>query len=338
MIPTIVLMLSLVGSVDAAEASPADLDFQCEKTRVTVCMWLLSPKQSADGNNQKGDATHRNCACHGTMKVKSGDGLVDIPCPCGKYCSGECKKANAAPVPNLQDILQQMEAEMTEKLLAAIKTEPKVEPQPLVMAPPTKLPVRQLLLVGAKWCGPCARPKETVKALKLGKWDVSDTDLRALISVVDFDAQFEAIKTHGVTHRPTLLLLNDGVVEERWVGDEIPLDQWDFTNLLLGKGHQKRTYITPRGRTIDQVFQENPAKAKTAPPPAAAPATTNAVSEVPGAIAIPVDRLQGPQFVDQVPQPQTNAPPLTWYQSNGTIRPGRTTTPYQTIFSFNLQP
>lgn len=335
MIPTIVLLMSLVTAVDAVEASPVDLDLQCEKTRVTVCMWMLSPKQTANNSDKKGDATHRNCACHGTMMVKSGDGLIDIPCPCGKYCTGECKKTSAAPVPTLQEIMQQLESEMTEKLLAAIKTEPKTEPvpEPIVMQPPAaKLPVRQLLLVGAKWCLPCKQPKETAKALKDGKWDVSDTDMRALISVVDFDTQFDAIKTYGITHLPTLLLLNDGVVEDRWVGSDIPLDQWDFTNLLLGKGNQKRTYITPRGRTIDQFFQENPAKTKTAPPPAVK------ANEIPGAVAIPADRLQGPQFVDQVPQTQTNAPPLTWYQSNGTIRPGRTTVPYQTIVPLTLQP
>lgn len=49
-----------------------------------------------DVKEQEGNV--KGCTCNGTKKVKSGDGLATIPCPCGDKCTCKTDDKGSAPV------------------------------------------------------------------------------------------------------------------------------------------------------------------------------------------------------------------------------------------------
>jgi hypothetical protein len=261
-----ILLVLLVGVGGLSNA--AEQDLQLEKTRVTVLMWLISPVLPADApvpdvSPDTGDETHQYCEkCHGTKKVKSGDGIVDIPCPCGRFCqcvrpdgpspspkpSGcgdhcRCKSpctcgagCRCPHCPNgrrnsRQDAPQQACADSV-AVAAAIST-------------------RQLFIVGAAWCEPCRPVKATVRTLKRAGWDVSESDPKALILLLDFDKDTDLCAGHRLDKLPTILVLNDGQEELRLEGAAANLDAWAMPELLLGD-MDSRTYLSPRGKLLTQ--------------------------------------------------------------------------------------
>lgn len=97
------------------------------------------------------------CNCHGTGKVKSGDGIFDVPCPCGNNC--KCKKPNdQGQAPPVKEIKEEQKQEQY---------------------------VRYYF--GAKWCGPCLIFKrDDIPALMKVGWTFSDKE-SSDVTVVDVD-------------------------------------------------------------------------------------------------------------------------------------------------------
>lgn len=120
-------------------------------------------------------------------------------------------------------------------------------------------PIRQMYVIGAKWCKPCIPIKDAAHALEAGGWNCSTLDTQALIAVLDFDEQVtKVLKGYQIESLPTVLILQNGKEEKRYVGDEIPKEAYGLANLLLGDA-DTLTYRTPRGRAITQKRQVKPA-------------------------------------------------------------------------------
>jgi len=300
---TLLLLASLIGSPTADQN-----DLQFEKARVTVLMWMLAPgghvtpQPDKPDDNQDGDETHQYCEkCHGTKKVKSGDGIIDIPCPCGKYC--HCKKPdNPSPNPdpspgpspnngvcgphcrcqqpctcgpgcrcdhcpvgrhNNRHHSNQI-AMVPVAPLSAVAMACAEEPASAVED--VNPPIRQMLIVGGTWCKPCEPVKAAAHILEAGGWNCSTRDTQALIAVLDFDEHLTGmLKGYRIESLPTLIILNNGKEEKRLVGkDDIPSDPYELANLLLGDADQL-TYRTPRGKAITQKRQKNPKPAQAQP-------------------------------------------------------------------------
>ena len=297
---TLLLLMSLAGDLGRVDKC----DIQLEQARVNVLMWMLDadgavkPSDPDKPDDGQGDETHKYCEkCHGTKKVKSGDGILDIPCPCGKYC--HCKKPdnpepNPGPGPapgpdkgpcgkhcrcqqpctcglgcrcdhcpvgrhNNRRGATAEQAPMPPNLLACADLN---EAPPIVAAEASSgPPTRQLYIVSGKWCIHCIPVKAGVKKLELALWDVSETDTKALIAVLDFDEQVaKALRGFAVDGLPTILVLNNGLVEKRLVGAECPTNPYDLANLLLGDA-DKLEYKSPKGKTYNQTRQKPPVTA-----------------------------------------------------------------------------
>lgn len=48
-------------------------------------------------DSKKPDGNVQGCKCNGTKVVKSGDGLINVPCPCGKNCTCGTGMVKASP-------------------------------------------------------------------------------------------------------------------------------------------------------------------------------------------------------------------------------------------------
>lgn len=121
-----------------------------------------------------------NCTCNGTGKVKSGDGLVEIPCDCGVNCT--CAKKDNGSLPEV-----------------------KVEAVEINLQSPTAennkfklLKKNFLVYIGAEWCGRCVYMKNTIfPQLKNNEWDFDGVkrkytigeDINNMIIVVDYDSK-----------------------------------------------------------------------------------------------------------------------------------------------------
>ena len=314
MTTSFLLLMAMAGAISPAD----DTTMQCEKSRVTVLLWLIDSNDKVDHkdpqpgpDDNQGDETHKHCEkCHGTKFVKSGDGLQDIPCPCGKYCKCQAPAPNPDPTPdptppspgpspgpapdngccgkhcrcqqpcrcgpncrcdhcpvgrhnNRRHPNQMVMTAIPQSVVAATclaADDPKA-----VTADPA-IPVRQLYVIGARWCKPCQPVKATAKALRAAGWDESETDGDALIAVLDFDAEVVG-KLRGlqIDTLPTILLMENGKEIQRLVGADAHIDAFQMANLLLGPAQKDCQYKTPRGKIMIQKYVEPPKQKPTVP-------------------------------------------------------------------------
>lgn len=144
---------------------------------------------------EKEDKT-KDCPCKGTGKVKSGDGIIDIPCPCGKNC--KCKK----------------------EIGSTPKEELKVKYK------------RQILFFTANWCTPCQQVKKnTISILEKPEygWKTGEDEF-CHIRYMDVDKNPEYMEKYNFKNIPLFILLEDGKEINRIEGVPTPKQLTDFYN------------------------------------------------------------------------------------------------------------
>jgi thioredoxin 1 len=67
----------------------------------------------------------------------------------------------------------------------------------------------------ATWCGPCRSIKPKINELK---------NQGLSIQIIDVDQQAEETTNSGVRNIPTIILIQDGVVQQRMVGNDINIE------------------------------------------------------------------------------------------------------------------
>lgn len=133
------------------------------------------------------------------------------------------------------------------------------DPKAVAAAADTKIPTRQLYVIGAHWCNPCKPVKGSAYALKKNGWDVSDTDMQALIAIVDFDVYSTTLlRNIQIETLPTILLIENGKEIQRLEKDEAHIDSYTMANLLLGPAQKDCEYKTPKGKLMIQKYQAPP--------------------------------------------------------------------------------
>lgn len=142
------------------------------------------------------------CQCNGNKYIKSGDGLMKVKCPCGDSCN--CKKTTGS------------------------------YPQKSI------IPSKQIIKIGAEWCGPCVAWDGTTKdniespgeELARKGWGVDEKET-SYIRKIDVDKQPElAAKYLKGRALPTFILLENGVETKSIVGFTSALS---ITNMYYGK-------------------------------------------------------------------------------------------------------
>jgi thiol-disulfide isomerase/thioredoxin len=140
---------------------------------------LMAAVVSANSETAPPEPTE--CNCNGTKKIKSGDGLIEIKCPCGDEC--KCKQ-NSGSQPSIE--------------AAAVEL-----PSPLTKGNPfSKIDFlkkkRILVYVGAEWCPPCHWVKDNAFPLleeKEWEWNgqkfhyTVGPSVDDMIIVVDYDGE-----------------------------------------------------------------------------------------------------------------------------------------------------
>lgn len=91
-----------------------------------------------------------DCPCNGTKEIKSGDGLIKIPCPCTNNGECKCKGNTGEPMAQVQ------------------------LPNPFAKGNQFNTIKKKYILVyvGAEWCGPCVQVKKiTFPRLLNEEWE-----------------------------------------------------------------------------------------------------------------------------------------------------------------------
>lgn len=125
-----------------------------------------------------------DCPCDGTKEIKSGDGLIKIPCPCTK--NGECKCVESTG--------SQPEPEVAQVTL----------PNPFGKGNQfNKIKKKYILVyVGAKWCQPCVwMHNNTFPNLENKEWDFDGRKFKYsigetvdnMIITLDYDSSFDEL-------------------------------------------------------------------------------------------------------------------------------------------------
>lgn len=92
-----------------------------------------------------------------------------------------------------------------------------VKTEPVVYVADTSV-YPQLVLVNAKWCGPCHTLVNVAKVLKSNGWRVGDTpDNR--IWLLDTDTNTDFVAKHNIGPIPTILIMRNGKVIKRYDGE-----------------------------------------------------------------------------------------------------------------------
>jgi thiol-disulfide isomerase/thioredoxin len=121
------------------------------------------------------------CKCKGTKKIKSGDGLITVDCPCVANGGCKCKQMGSLPT------------EVAPEPVAEVEV-----PSALSEGNPFNDLKKKyaIVYIGAKWCGPCKWVNtHSFPKLKGNKWDFGEKDFSytvgpevdKMITTVDFD-------------------------------------------------------------------------------------------------------------------------------------------------------
>lgn len=155
--------IAAIAGCDAA-ARESHEPFLLAKARAAVAF------AEAETERHKPDATPSTCdACRGTGRVRSGDGLVDVPCLCGSNC--RCVH------------------------LTANKSRPRERS-------------RRLLYFTAKWCANCRANEPTFIALMNAGWKIGEGGDNH-IQMIDFDAATDLRTRFAVDAVPTWIMIDD---------------------------------------------------------------------------------------------------------------------------------
>lgn len=155
--------IAAIAGCDAA-ASESDESFLLAKARAAVAF------AEAETERHKPDVAPSTCdACRGTGRVRSGDGLVDVPCPCGSNC--QCVRPTAS------------------------------ESRPRERS-------RRLLYFTAKWCANCRANEPTFIALMNAGWKIGEGGDNH-IQVIDFDAATDLRTRFAVDAVPMWIMIDD---------------------------------------------------------------------------------------------------------------------------------
>lgn len=132
----------------------------------------------------------KDCKCNGTKKERTGDGILLVGCRCGSSCT--CGTGLA----------------------------PKT----------TKTTSVNLLVFGAKWCGPCKQMYlSTEPALRKTGWTFGPGKN---IQVIDVDLDAALAAKYSVASLPCIIRLEDGKETNKYVGY---VNAGGFTRLWEGK-------------------------------------------------------------------------------------------------------
>lgn len=79
----------------------------------------------------------QNCKCDSDKMVRSGDGLIRVPCPCGPSC--KCHKDNTGSAPELKEVRQVIYVGHDKSCLPCRLTKKDVFPKLKAMTPPWRI-------------------------------------------------------------------------------------------------------------------------------------------------------------------------------------------------------
>jgi hypothetical protein len=261
MLTTPVLMFCVaLGGLPIAD------DLQLSRARGFSLMCLISvaevgPETPApDNNDDKPDTPpDGKCTCNGTGRVRSGDGLVDVPCPCGKNCqcthdNGTGETCNCGGDRRKCTCRHNCQCRHDQGAAAGVEE---------------ALPTRQGIVFVADWCAPaCPKIKKQVKALRANNWPAGD-DPDDLVRLVDIDVHPELVQQYAVETVPQLVVLENGVVAERYTAEKLPSTAFGLADLISGPPvttPTTRAYRGPTGKKYTQQVPSVPPVAKAAPP------------------------------------------------------------------------
>lgn len=153
------------------------------------------------------------CNCNGTGKVKSGDGIFDVPCPCGDKC--KCKKPNdQGQAPPVQETKEEQKQEQY---------------------------VRYYF--GAKWCGPCIIFKrDDIPALIKSGWTFSDKE-SSDVTVVDVDENptlFQKYSESNPQSIPYFVITRNGKIIKSRTGYVNYIDYANWSNQVINEHKAKK--------------------------------------------------------------------------------------------------
>lgn len=268
-----VFLMSAIGALPLSQ----ELKLSSARSLVVISMVIGETSQSkpADDDTDGGN----KCTCNGTKRVRSGDGLIDMPCPCGRNC--KCKKQDQGSLPPgaagaaVEECLcvdgkactcncqpgqsckcgadcvchgrQAAEAALPDDT-AADDTVAAVTSLPPAATPQ----VRQAYLFVADWCMFCPELKKMATALKRTGHDVGSAD-SSLYCIVDADLNPDLVAHFDVTVLPTIVVTANGNVVERYAGATLPKDAFELSDLISGPPvttPTTRTFLAPNGKRL----------------------------------------------------------------------------------------
>jgi len=155
------------------------------------------------------------CKCHGTGKIKSGDGIIDIPCPYGDDVTPD----TPTPSTKCQCGCGRENCKCGKSAVGCAA--PAITPFPVTAPMPSKLlmgteekPIYYSYLFSAVWCGPCQSIKDNeIPKLKNVGWKFTNNKWEEGTNVVlvDIDEHPELARQYLVDAIPRLIVVRNGV-------------------------------------------------------------------------------------------------------------------------------
>lgn len=204
----LILIVLMVGIVGCSKVNGYEPDTSTIKAQVASQIAFHKP-QPANTNKPKPQTTCEECK--GTKKVRSGDGLALVPCPCGENC-----------------------------MCSRVSSEKPVSNEPTYQ--------NRMLMFTATWCEPCQRWKNAhTKVLNEYGW-ILGSNPDAHIQVIDTDQNPEISSRFIIQSLPTFVMVDpQGREITRYVGNG--MDAHDTAEFFLSNQQLPRD-LYPKAQNV----------------------------------------------------------------------------------------